>query len=421
VATKSKFERLMDMADSRRVLIDTNIVLSHPEIFEHNENDIFIIHSVIAEELDNQIHNKHGNNELAYKARKARNAIKAAKNVEYTARNGMFAMPNNWDICKNDNTILQVAKDLLCCGDIHCLYTNDLAMQIKADMIEVKWEEYNGKFDSEDRIYKGYRDFSGDTEFVNKIFDEIEKEDNIYGFVVNEYLIVHNTDTKKSSEYRYDGNKFVSLKLPNSNVIKGLNPEQRCALDLLNNKDIGINAILGTYGSGKTKLSVAMALYHVRERQNQSKILVVRSPEAQGKEIGYLKGDFDSKTSHFFKPIEQNLKGGEFEMQSLIQTGTLEKTIPQYMKGTTYDDTYIVVDEAEDLCKDQIKMVGTRLGKNSVITFCGDYKQAIRLANTDNPLVKMCLELKGDPNFGCIVLPEDVRSELSRIFANLFE
>lgn len=408
------------MADSRRIMLDTNVVLSYPEIFEHNKNDTFVIHAVVAEELDNQIHNKN-NCELSFRARCARNAIKSANNIEYTIHDGAIKIPSAWDKNKNDNVILSVAKDLQLCGDVDCLYTNDLAMQIKAKCIGVVCEEYTGIKNEEDRIYKGYKRFKGDSEYTNKIFQEIESPENPHGFVVNEYAIIHNTDTGKTSEHRFDGKKLVRLKLPSSNIIKGLNAEQRCALDLLENKDIGISAILGTYGSGKTKLSVAMALYHVREKQNQSKILVVRSPEAQGKEIGYLKGDFDQKTSHFFKPIEQNLKGGEFEMQSLVQTGTLEKTIPQYMKGTTYDDTYIVVDEAEDLCKDQIKMVGTRLGKGSVITFCGDYKQAIRLANTDNPLVKMCLELKGDPNFGCIVLPEDVRSELSRIFADLFE
>jgi predicted ribonuclease YlaK len=66
-------------------------------------------------------------------------------------------------------------------------------------------------------------------------------------------------------------------------------------------------------------------------------------------------------------------------------------------------------------------MIGTRLGKDSVISFCGDYKQAIRNANANNPLVRMCKELKGNPKFGCIVLPEDVRSDLSKVFAGLFE
>ena len=89
------------------------------------------------------------------------------------------------------------------------------------------------------------------------------------------------------------------------------------------------------------------------------------------------------------------------------------------MKGTSYADTTIVVDEAEDLSEKQIRLIGTRAGKNTRIFFDGDYRQAV--ANvSESPLVKMCEILKGNPLFACITLEEDVRSETSKLFANLF-
>lgn len=84
---------------------------------------------------------------------------------------------------------------------------------------------------------------------------------------VNEYLIIHNTDDDSEKEMRFDGQCFVPLKLPSSKFIKAKNSLQRCALDILNNQDITIAAILGGYGSGKTFLSLQMALYNVTEKE----------------------------------------------------------------------------------------------------------------------------------------------------------
>ena len=91
------------------------------------------------------------------------------------------------------------------------------------------------------------------------------------------------------------------------------------------------------------------------------------------------------------------------------------------MKGTTYENTIMLVDEAEDLTEAQLRLVGTRLGQNSRIFLSGDYGQSLINKTASNPLVKMCNILKGLNNFGCIYLDEDVRSNASKIFANLFK
>ena len=77
------------------------------------------------------------------------------------------------------------------------------------------------------------------------------------------------------------------------------------------------------------------------------------------------------------------------------------------------------MDEAEDLTEKQIRLIGTRVGMNSKIIFDGDYRQAVNGA-MNSPLLHMCNILKGNPLFACITLEEDVRSETSKLFANLF-
>ena len=91
------------------------------------------------------------------------------------------------------------------------------------------------------------------------------------------------------------------------------------------------------------------------------------------------------------------------------------------MKGTTYNDTIMLVDEAEDLDEKQLRLVGTRIGANSKIYLAGDFKQSVINTTDNNALIKMCNELKGNKMFGCVYLGEDVRSTTSKIFANLFE
>lgn len=274
------------------------------------------------------------------------------------------------------------------------------------------------------RIYKGYKEICGNSEYINDYFAECE-ENGYSDWNINEYLIIENTDAiepkDKYREMRFDGRGFVTLKLPKSTFIKGKNSLQRCALDACLNDNITIVCLAGSAGTGKTFIGMRMGLYLVKEKGSKSKILGVREPWGEGREVGYLKGDFEEKTDMFFKPLEQQLDGGVYELDSLKLQGTIESTIPHYMKGTTYNETIILVDEAEDLSEKQIRLIGTRLGKDSKVVFSGDYKQSLVNQTHNNPLVKMCNEFKGNPKFACIYLGEDVRSETSKMFADLFE
>lgn len=271
---------------------------------------------------------------------------------------------------------------------------------------------------TEERIYKGYKELTGTTEYIN---DMMGTQDYINSFIENEYLIMHNTDTQQKNEMRYTDGYFTSLRLPPQKFLKGKNSLQRCAIDILMNNEITIAAIMGSYGSGKSFLSTRMGLYHINEKGTQTKMLMIREPVGEGREVGYLQGGFDEKTEAFFLPIVQQLDGGEFELERLKQRGAIEATIPYYMKGTTYNDSILLVDEAEDLTEKQLRLIGTRVGENSRIFLSGDYKQSVVNDSEHNALIHMCNELKGNPLFGTIYLGEDVRSSTSKVFANLFE
>lgn len=392
-----------------RKFYDTNALL-----IDCSDLSNVILSSKTIEELENIKTSSYKDAEIKYKARQAVRAIKEQKPEIIVVEKVDYNKIESLDLeISNDNLIIASAFRY----NIHnpvVFVTND----ILAGLIAEKYFGLNVESidNRNDDIYKGYKTIRGNSDVINNYMNTIDFDD----WSINEYLIIENTDDDTSKEMRFDGEKFVNLKLPPSKFIKGKNSLQRCALDILMNPDITTSAILGGYGSGKTFLSMQMALYNVVEKGNQSKILGVREVLGEGKEVGYLKGDFDSKTKLFFLPLVQQLSGGEFELESLKQRGVIDTNIPFYMKGTTYNNTIIVVDEAEDLNEKQIKLIGTRLGDNSKVYFAGDYNQSVINTGINNALVKMCNQLKGKKNFGCIYLGEDVRSETSKQFAEIF-
>lgn len=265
-------------------------------------------------------------------------------------------------------------------------------------------------------FYKGYKEIIGTSSDITDYLNSLNKSD----WHVNEYLIMHNTDDGTEREQRWDGTRFVNLRYPPNKVAKAKNALQRCALDMLCNPKITVCAILGLPGSGKSFLGVQAALYAIRQAGTQQGIVSIREPISTGRESGYLPGTLDTKIGFYFKPIEEQLEGKEFELQKLEHAGQFETITPHYIKGRTFTSQFILVEEAEDLTEKQIRLIGTRVGEGSKVVFSGDYKQSEINSTTDNALVKMCGYLKGNPLFSCICLSEDVRSETSKLFANLY-
>lgn len=391
---------------------DTNAVLFLQDKLL-NSNEKFAISSTTLLELEHIKVSRNKDEETKYRARKILHILD--ENPEYydvvIVNNKILEIIDNFGLENTpDNQICACASTI----DNVLFVTNDIACKTIA-----KWIfglNISSVFNNGNEIYKGYQVIHGDTNTINSIMENMDYSK----WHTNEYLIIENTDDDSSKEMRFNGETFVTLKLPPSRFIKGKNSLQRCALDILNNPDITIAAILGGYGSGKTFLSMQMALYNVQEKGRVSKILGVREVSGEGKEVGFLPGDIENKVGKFFEPLSQSLNGGEFELQSLKMSGVLDTNVPFFMKGTTYNDTIIICDEAEDLSESQIRLIGTRLGNNSKIYLSGDYKQSLLNKTINNPLVKMCNEFKGNEKFGCIYLGEDVRSETSKMFAELF-
>lgn len=396
---------------------DTCYLLQH---YKHL-HEPFCIASVTLQELENIKTSRNKDAETKYRARKVVRLLKNSA-ADYTvravtestkllvAKYGLDTGVNDYLICGAALEVkLEFPEDdiIFCTEDINCAMAALYLFGI---------DTYLGS-EEEEAMYKGYHLIEGTTEEINNIMADFYAPN----LLPNEYVIIKNKDDGTEKEMRYDGQNLVNLRLPDSTVIKGKNSLQRCALDILNNKDITICVILGTYGSGKTFLASKVGVHETIKKGNYSCILGVRSPVGTGQDIGYLPGDFNDKTGDFFLPIAQQLDMGIAEFEKLQQDEVIKTAIPYYLKGQTFNSTFIIADECEDLSQKEIKLIGTRLGEDSKIVFTGDYKQSEIDATSSNAIVDMCNQLKGNPRFACIVLDEDVRSETSKIFAGLWE
>ena len=400
--------------------VDTNILLPYSnEVFTTLDN-VHIFGYVLGE-LDNL--KKNGKTEeVKLQARQATRDIEKFKSkITYVIDETDYNLPSCYDKNVMDNKIISLLNELHSKDNGYYGLSNDLLFRAKCKALNIPCVEF--ECNKEDESYKGYQELSGNTDFINNLFDDISKGKNDYGFVVNEYLTLHNTDLKaKPINYRFDGKKFVSLKLPDSKVIKGMNNQQRFALDLLGNKDIPIKVIAGGFGSGKTILSVKSGLDQVTGKEIYKTLMFVRNPlPADGTDIGFLPGSKDEKIYDYCRPFLQYIEdpNNQYYAENLIRNEKIKMDVVSFLKGISIDDSYVIMDEAEDLNTKLIKLVGSRIGDTSCVVFTGDWKQAENKYKQDNGLLKLIKKGKGNELVGIVVLDEDVRSPASKFFADL--
>ena len=203
-------------------------------------------------------------------------------------------------------------------------------------------------------------------------------------------------------------------------VARSLN--QKKYLHLLNNKSIVF--AIGPAGTGKTYLAVAKAISCLLSG-NIKKIILSRPAVEAGEKLGFLPGDLKEKVDPFLRPIYDAL----YEMmpydqvKKKIENGIIEIAPIAFMRGRTLEECYIILDEAQNSTKIQMKMFLTRLGKNSKMVVVGDKTQIDLVTKYDSGLLDAGKRLKNIKEIGFIYLNEKdvVRHDLVRKIINSYE
>ena len=269
-------------------------------------------------------------------------------------------------------------------------------------------------------MYLGTRTLQMTNEQIVRVYEGF----NDFSFITNEYLIMQDEEGKTKDRLRWTGKEFVKISYKNIKELRAKSDKQMCLFDLLSNPNIPIKIIAGVPGSGKTRIAVSYGLYFINNH-TYSNIFVVRHNVGVGEKNGYLKGDKYEKIRGWLGFLEDNLVDTQYTIDELYDRGMLKFDGVEFMKGRDLKDSFILVDECEDLTEEEFKMLGERPSGESQICFIGDYEQTTQEKyKKSSGLIRAIDKLAGNPKVGIIVFDDkyndNVRGEVSKIFTYLY-
>lgn len=399
----------------KNYVIDTNVMIHDPLFLYNFEDNNIILPLMCIEELD-RLKSREGivgfsARRVAKELRYLMNRGDVQKGISLPNGGKLFvelnyldleALPNAADISKNDTKIiamvLHLGKRL---PEPTILVTKDLYMFIKAKSMGLEVQDYqNDKIDRED-VYKGYLEVEWPSEIIDKVYQggytltEEEKADlEIYP---NQFFHIKSMDRQNHEILcRWNGKMLVPLRYATETAwgLKPINREQKMAFEALMDPDIHFVSVIGGAGSGKTIVATAVGLQNVIETGKYRKLILVRPTTAAGNDIGYLPGEEKEKLrpwmGSFYDAIENltDLKeskketefhrGGKpaFTVEDFIEqfraSGVIEMKTFTYMRGRTFSNSLVIVDEAQEITPHIAKLMLTRAGKDSKFVFLGD-------------------------------------------------
>lgn len=447
-------------------VLDTNIFIQAPYAIECFEDNHIVIPLVVVEELDNL---KKSDGEKGVNARKTVRVLEKYRNqgdlltgvkleqggtIRIEKNYVNEKLPEDLPDDKADNRILMVCKGLVSDNSDKqvVLVTKDIVLRLKAQIIGVKAEDFTTEQISlEDANYTGrtecfipedmVKEFKKKGISIDKVYDCNEEGDKKeITFVENEFVVLKPDQSgKKTLLGRVSGGKIVQLEYKKSKPY-GVSPKNvgqyfiQEAL-MASAKKAPLVIIKGTAGTAKTFYSLAVGLEKVYNNPDGEyrKIIICR-PNAQfDDDIGYLPGDEQEKIAPLMRPVidnlEQILDSDEKaryddeeilsdKVNEIFERGIIQTEALNYIRGRSIAQTYLIIDEAQNMTPNQVKGIITRAGKNTKIILLGDPDQIDKpfLDERTNGLSYAAKYMQGSPLCWQISMSADecVRSELAQ-------
>lgn len=410
-------------------ILDTNILLETNGINHFMGKGVVHIPLVCIGELDN-IKTNSKDSELKYYSRKTVRFIEDnldKLNILKTDDTCLDKSMTSYEVI--DDLILSTAMALPTENKI--LVSNDLNVRLKATGMGLASEKYTGADDLNE--YTGHKEIIVD----DCIIDDIYK----YRCVILDFDALENqcvtfissSNNKKQAMTLFKEGRFKLCNNINVYGTVGKNRQQKYLMNLLEDDSIPLIAISADAGTGKSYLSTIMALHKVLEKRSFKKIVYVKPLEAMGgKDIGFLPenkeakllggyaGTIENILENIFAEREMPYKKQSYAMD-LIEQGVLQVEAPTFMRGMSYKDSILIIDEASNLSKADIKNLVSRIGENSRIFLLGDTEQIDNrvLSKWDNGLSHVIDKMKGQKLFATVKLDRSIRSDLSQLSVDL--
>ena len=422
----------------RTYVLDTSVLLSDPRaLFRFAEHSL-VIPVVVITELEGKRHDP----EIGYFARQALRHLDDLRvehgrldypvpvgdggtlRVELTNTDASV-LPAGLRLGDNDTRILAVAMHLMDDGQDVTVVSKDLPMRVKAASLGISAEEYL----AEQALDSGWTgmaeiDVSGDE--VSDLYEtEVAVSDGVRGLPVNTGLVIHSE--RGSALGRVTGEGAFRLVRGDREVfgLHGRSAEQRVAIDLLLDPEVGIVSLGGRAGTGKSALALCAGLEAALERQQQRRIIVFRPLFAVGgQELGYLPGDAQEKMNPWGQAVYDTLGSvvSANVIDEVMERGMLEVLPLTHIRGRSLHDAFVIVDEAQSLERNVLLTVLSRIGQNSRVVLTHDVGQRDNLRVGRHDGVASVIEtLKGHDLFGHVTLMRSERSPIAALVTDLLE
>lgn len=423
-------------------VLDTNVILADFLSIYSFEENIVVLPSIVLEEVDSKKDRSDG---VGLNARAFSREIDELRKIGklhegIPLRNGgvLFTelVPAESEVYDYfmektpDNAILALAKKLQVkeSGTPVIVVSKDTNVRVKADAVGLVAEDYmNDKvLTSADDKYKGFRELDSDRETINTFYKN--KELRLDGFNEHEFVIMKNGS--QSALGKVSGGVMRPLYNYKEDPVWGLtarNVGQKMAFDLLLDADISLVTITGKAGTGKTLIALAAALQQTLDDKIYRNVLVARPVVPMGKDIGYLPGEMEEKLRPWMQPIYDNLeflfnckKEGDLD-KILAGMRELKVEALTYIRGRSIPEQFIIIDEAQNLTKHEVKTILTRVGEGSKIVLIGDPEQIDHpyLDQFNNGLTYVVETMKEQKLAGHVHLEKGERSPLAQLCADL--
>ena len=351
-------------------------------------------------------------------------------------------IPLDWDVEDPDNQIIATAltvKDENPESKI-TLVSRDINLRVKCDSIGLATDDYQASqvIESLDEIYSGYTEMVVKDSVIEDFYNGqdvfIPKEEE--GLNGNQFLVMSSEiNEKKSALARFKNYNTPLIKIPNKRRVWGISPrnkEQTYALELLMDPSISLVTLVGKAGSGKTLCAIAAGLEQTlddhpmsNQRSIYTRLIVSRPVEPLGKDIGFLPGTMEEKMEPWLKPIQDNLKflmvDDSVTLQEYMDMGKIEVEALTYIRGRSIANAFIIIDEAQNLTKHELKTIVTRVGEGTKLILTGDVEQIdnIYIDERTNGLTYAVEKMKEHEITGHVTLKKGERSAIATLGAKI--
>jgi PhoH-like ATPase len=440
------------MATKKNYLLDTSVCLTDADsIYKFDNHDIFLPLKTL-EEIDKHKKRQDSVGINARKIIRLLDELRAKNNLQKGVRLGKgkgilrvmsyeslkdVIFPADLDIRIPDHTIIATGKAVQAEFSKRktIVVSRDINMRVICDSIGILSEDYISEkaVTSSDELYQGFSEFLVDDQLIDRFYADddviIPRDETPELWYPNQYLLlISNSNSKKTALAGFESHevplkKVISNRLPDWKI-NSRNKEQAFAIDMLLDPKIKIVTMVGRAGSGKTLCAIAAGLQQTiglrSENNHYTRMIVSRPVQPMGKDIGFLPGTMEEKMLPWLMPIQDNLKflmGDKTNLEMYLQQGKIEIEALTYIRGRSISNAFLVIDEAQNLTRHEIKTIITRIGEGSKIVLTGDIEQIDNayVNETSNGLAHAIENFKDYHISGHVSFKKGERSDLATL------